>query len=486
MDRSVLPVSAFIDPNGANLAAVTALAQRVLTLALDDASHAERRPPLPVGVASAAIPTLPECPGDERAILDELATLIAGCLNPAHPGCLAHMDPPPTVMSILGDLVAAVVNNNLLSLEMAPSFSRLEQELLHTFGRFFGLGDESGGVLVSGGSMANLHALALARNVAFNAREQGIVGLERRPVVLASKLAHTSIHKAAMMLGLGTNAVVEIEVDEHQRLDPDDLEHRLRECRQRGQAPFCVVATAGTTVTGSIDPLPLVADIAQREGLWFHVDAAYGGALQFSDRRRSELAGIERADSLTFNPQKWLCVTKTSAMVLFRRYRQLDSHFRIGAPYMADAGEFTNLGEISVQGTRHPDVLKLWLSLRHIGRTGYEQLVDEACRLAGRLAEQLAALPFVQLAAPTPDTSIVCFRGTPDWLPPGEWDAWNARLQQHLLQHEQLFLSLPVHAGGRWLKAVILNPYFDDAHVQRLIASIEQFAEATGPLKSTR
>jgi glutamate/tyrosine decarboxylase-like PLP-dependent enzyme len=327
--------------------------------------------------------------------------------------------------------------------------------------------------------MANLHAMALARNVAFDARERGIVGLERQPVVLASKLAHTSIHKAAMMLGLGTDAVIEIEVDEHQRLDPADLERRLQDCRQRGQAPFCVIATAGTTVTGSLDPLALVADIAEREELWFHVDAAYGGALQFSTRRRGDLAGIERADSVTFNPQKWLCVTKTSAMVLFRRYRQLHSHFRIGAPYMADAGEFTNLGEISVQGTRHPDVLKLWLSLRHIGRTGYEQLVDEACRLATKLAERLRELPFVQLAAPTPDTSIVCFRGTPDWLPASAWDAWNAQLQQHLLRAEQMFLSLPIHAGGRWLKAVILNPYFDDAHLERLVASIEQFAEQT-------
>ena len=241
-------------------------------------------------------------------------------------------------------------------------------------------------------------------------------------MILASAAAHASVAKAAMILGLGTESVVPVAADAGGRMASDALEAVLARVADSGIVPFCVVATAGTTVTGAIDPLAEIAAVAREKGLWLHVDAAHGGALAFSERERHRLAGIEKADSVTFNPQKWLYVAKTCAMLLFRDMGVLERDFRIPAPYMAEAGGFTNLGEITIQGTRHAEVLKLWLALQHLGRRGYGGLVEQGMDLARHLAEGVAARPWLTLAT-EPDTNLVCFRAAPDDLTPEGQDA---------------------------------------------------------------
>ena len=472
MDLSSLPPAAFIDPTGANREEVDALMGRLWALLRARAAGAATHPPMPPADAPVPAAVIPDDPVAEAAILEGLDRLLAGAMNPANPGFIGHMDPPPATFSVLGELAAALANN-MLSLEMSPAFSRLEAGLMRAFGRLFGLGPDSGGVMASGGSLANLQALAVARNRAFGVRERGLAGYAVRSMILASAAAHASVAKAAMILGLGTESVVPVAADAGGRMASDALEAVLARVADSGIVPFCVVATAGTTVTGAIDPLAEIAAVAREKGLWLHVDAAHGGALAFSERERHRLAGIEKADSVTFNPQKWLYVAKTCAMLLFRDMGVLERDFRIPAPYMAEAGGFTNLGEITIQGTRHAEVLKLWLALQHLGRRGYGGLVEQGMDLARHLAEGVAARPWLTLAT-EPDTNLVCFRAAPDDLTPEGQDALNARLQRRLHDEDGFFLSLPVFRDRRWLRAVLVNPHADAVSLDRLLAALDR------------
>ncbi|OYR49805.1 aspartate aminotransferase family protein [Halorubrum sp. Ea1] len=479
MNRSNSPEAGFIDPSGDNAEDVRNLAEDVVDQLLGQLVGAQDRSPLPDD------PTIPEVsipvsPRSQNDLLSDLDMIVAGSMNPAHPGYIGHMDTMPTTVSVLGDLVASAVNNNMLSVEMSPVFSELEVQLTETITSEFGLGPDAGGVLTSGGSLVNLHALSVARNHAFDVHEDGLTGLDREPVLFASEVAHTSLQKAAMMLGLGTDAVVAVETDANSRMKPSALKRAVERAARDGYMPFCVVATAGTTTTGNIDPLPELGDIADEHDLWFHVDAAYGGALVFSEAERGRLDGIEIADSVTFNPQKWCYVAKTCAMALFTDVDVLQEDFRVGAPYMRGDDAVPNLGELSVQGTRRAAVLKLWLTFQHLGRAGLEQLIDESYRLTALIRNHVADHDELELAS-EPEMNLVCFRAAPDWCLPDERDTLNGRLQRQLLSEQDIFVSLPTYRDNRWLRVVLLNPFTDETTLDQLFDGIDAFLEAERP-----
>jgi glutamate/tyrosine decarboxylase-like PLP-dependent enzyme len=347
--------------------------------------------------------------------------------------------------------------------------SELEVDLCRELAGTFGLGPEPGGVMTSGGSLANLQALAVARNRAFDVEATGLGGDD--PVLFASEVAHTSLRKAAMVLGLGTDAVRPVATDPDSRMDPDALREAVATASDDGRDPFCVVATAGTTTTGNVDPLVETADVAAERGLWFHVDAAYGGALVFSASHRHLLDGVERADSVTFNPQKWCYVAKTCATLLLSDRTSLEESFRGGAPYVDRDGP-PNLGELTVQGTRHADVLNCWLTLGHLGRRGIEQLVEESYRLTDHLVAGIEEREPLELAS-TPGTNIVCFRAESDAR--SDLDALTGALRDHLLCERDVYLSLPTYRGSKWLRAVLLNPHTDEAILDRPLDGVDDF-----------
>jgi len=477
MNQSQLPLSAFVDPRGGNKTLVEQLAGQVLEMIWSHLQTADASSPLPQTIQLPVSIEIPDQPVSESKILAQLQTILNSSMNAAHPGFIGHMDSMPTTFSILGEMVTAAINNNMLSLEMSPFFSRLESLLLQEFAALFGLGTQAGGVMLSGGSLANLQALAVARNVKFDALQQGITAQIHPPVLFASEVAHTSIQKAAMVLGLGASSVVPIKSNANSQMNVNELRYAIENAKQSHKVPFCIVATAGTTTTGNIDPLLEISQVAREYQLWLHVDAAYGGALALSEKQRQRLAGIEHADSITFNPQKWLYVAKTCVMVLFRDTATLVNAFRIAAPYMRDSDNFINLGEISVQGTRHAEILKLWLSLQHIGKIGYSQLIEESYRLTDYFVQQIKKRPFLEMAG-QPETNLICFRGVPAWVSSTEWDNWNTNLQTYLLQKSKVFLSLPAYRGSRWLRAVLLNPYTDEEIISRLFDEIDTYAKA--------
>ena len=390
---------------------------------------------------------IPDAPLSEDELLEKLQAAITSSTNVASRGFIGHMNSMPTTMSVLGDFVASALSNNMLFQELSPFFSPLELKLTKEFAKLFGLGENAGGVLLGAGSMSNLQALAVARNLKFNTLEKGLNGTEKQPVILASEAARASIRKAAMVLGLGMSSVIPIRTNSDSQMYIESLEREIKRAKAENKEPFCIVATVGTTITGNIDPLIEIAQIAKEYNLWFHADAAYGGALIFSETHKRKLAGIELADSITFNPQKWLYVSNGCSMALFKREDDLSKAFRVPSPYVQDSKDIINLGEITVHGSRRVEVLKLWLSLLRIGKRGYAQLVDECCRLADYFKSKIDERPFLQIVG-TPDMNILCFRGVPDWIEETNWHEWNLNLQQLLLKEKNIFLSFSPYRGG--------------------------------------
>ncbi len=496
---SALPKTAFIDPTGHNRADVEALLHQAIALVVEEMTQADTRSPLPEPISTEQFEQwaqIPEQSVDSEVLLGWVRSQLQSSMNAAHPGYMGHMDSIPTTFSIIGDLLVAALNNNMLSVEMSPVFSRLERLVMQQIAARFGLGSSAGGVMASGGSLANLQALTVARNVAFDAVDTGIVGLKGQPVFFASEVAHTSMQKAAMIMGLGANSAIPLRTNANSQIEVEDFEAKLAQSLRQGQLPFAVVATAGTTVTGSIDPIAQIAAIAHRHQLWLHVDAAYGGALAFSPDHRPLLAGISQANSVTFNPQKWLYVTKTCAVVLFKQFDLLNQYFRISAPYMGEDAQWPNLGELTVQGTRHPDILKLWLSLQHVGTAGYAEIIRHNYEITAQFVKAVKARPYLELAS-EPQMNLVCFRLVPEKVSAKECDRLNAQLQIYLFAGQlaqpdsgpanslervcaPVFLSLPIYRGRRWLKAVLLNPYTQPSTLEKLFKAIDQFVQAQG------
>jgi sulfinoalanine decarboxylase len=416
---------------------------------------AASRSPLPalsvlpdVELAQAGLPA--------EALLADLQLVMDGAYNPNHPGALAHLDPPPLTASIAADLVCAGLNNNLLAEELSPSLSHLERRLCSWLAERLGLPAGSGGVAASGGTLSNLIALVTARRAA---------GLATSPdaVVLASADAHVSLAKAMAVMGLPPQALLAVPVEPSGALDVDALGRQLLALRAAGRPVMAVVATAGTTVRGAVDPLPAMAALCRREGVWLHVDGAIGAVFGLIEAHRSRVAGLEQADSITINPQKLLGITKTSSLLLLAEPRHLQAAFATGLPYMEPSWGGGHGGECGLQGTRPGEVLKLWLGLRQLGLAGIEAVLDGAIARRRHLQGLLSADGRLQLRSGR--LHLLAF--TPAGTTADQAEHWSQTTRQRLLQ-DGLMLSRPLYAGRHHLKAVLGNPHTQPQQLQQL------------------
>jgi len=369
-----------------------------------------------------------------QSLLTEVRSqILPRCLNLQNPRYMGHMDSVPLAMTVWGDALISALNNNMLSYELAPLFTQLEIDLVRWFGALFGLPEGRGGLLTAGGSLANILALRLAH--------QQLGG----DTVLVPESAHTSLDKAVRLLGLPADSLIRIPCNYRGEVDLDSLQSCLAKLSQRGRKAFMLVAIAGTTVTGAFDHLLEVARLAQAYGCWFHIDAAYGGAVALSPQWKHLLAGAELADSITFNPQKWLWVARTCAMLLLRDHKKLEVNFHTPLPYM-DEQNNQNLGSYGIQGTRRADVLKLWLALQSLGTQGYATLIDCTMHNTQAMRAWVQEHPQLQLAL-EPTVNILCMR------------SGNKSLRQELIAQGKMWLSQPLWKGDRLLRAVLLHPY---------------------------
>jgi len=408
-------------------------------------------------------PVAPELTGlSSHQLLADAQRLMEGAYNPNHPGALAHLDPPPLLASVVGDLLAAGLNNNLLAEELSPSLSRLERSLCGWLAERIGLPAGSGGIPASGGSLSNLMALVVARH------SKGLDGVADA-VVLCCVDAHVSLAKAMRVMGLAEGALRSVPVDREGRLDPDQLAHQLEDLDRRGIPVIAVVATAGTTVRGAVDPLPAMAAHCRHHGVWLHVDGAIGAVFALSEAHRQRVNGLHLADSVTMNPQKLLGITKTSSLLLLARPAALTETFGTGLPYMEPSWGGGHGGEAGLQGTRPAEVLKLWLGLRQLGLEGIDAVLQGAIVRRRQLQTLLARDERLVLVGGS--FHLLAFR--PANLDPEGCDRWSQQTRHQLLR-EGLMLSRPMYQAHHHLKAVLGNPHTCLDHLESIAAVVRR------------
>jgi glutamate/tyrosine decarboxylase-like PLP-dependent enzyme len=359
---------------------------------------------------------LPEFGADAGRVLDDLCReMTSKGFHIPTANYFGLMNPTPTYMAVLAEALVAALNPQLASVARSQFASTLEAETLGWVASRFGWHKPVGvepappgfaacdGTFTSGGNEANFTGLALAISHKFpNAIEDGIATIGARPVFYASSESHHSLEKSAGLLGLGRKSLHRIPVNDSLRLDTARLILQIEADYACGFVPFCIVATAGTTSSGAIDDLNALASIAQRYGLWLHVDGAYGAAAAFSDKYRSLLSGIERADSITVDPHKWLAMPFAAGIILTRHGSMLEHTFSVASPYMPKAersGMIDNF-KISAQWSRRMNSLKLWLTLRVHGRKAYEDMIEGQMQLASSMRAWIESSEHFELAAP--------------------------------------------------------------------------------------
>ena len=396
-----------------------------------------------------------------EALLEDLQLVMDGAYNHVHPGAMAHLDPPPLTASVAADLVCAGLNNNLLAEELSPSLSRLERSLTHWMAEQLGLGEAAGGVAASGGSLSNLMALVVARHQLGHGETSDLT-------VFCSADAHVSIGKALMVMGLPKQSLQTIQTDGAGRLCPTALAAALQSAEQEGRPVLAVVATAGTTVRGAVDPLAAISDLCRRHGVWLHVDGAIGAVFGLSQQHKHLVPDLDRADSLTVNPQKLLGITKTSSLLLLKRPELLASCFGTGLPYMEPSWLDAHGGECGLQGTRPAEILKLWLGLRQLGLDGIDALLQGALQRRAALEQHLCGLPLQLRSGPL---HLLAF--TPSAMGASESERWSSQTRQQLLE-QQLMLSRPFYAGRHHLKAVLGNPHTRSTDLAAVASVVQQ------------
>ncbi len=424
---------------------------------------------------------LPEAGEEPAKILDEICREMVdkGFHVPAA-NYFGLMNPTPTYMAVLAEALVAALNPQLATLARSQLASKIELETVRWIGERVGWPGDFNGTFTSGGNEANFSGLALALAAKFpGSVEDGVAAIGAQPVCYASAESHHSLDKSAGLLGIGRRALRRIAVNQSAQLDPQKLDDAILEDQASAKKPFCVVATAGTTNSGAVDDLVAISEICRRQGLWLHVDGAYGAAAIFSDQHRDVMRGIELADSLTIDPHKWLAMPFAAGLILTCHPEMLERAFSVAAPYMPKAAGATlpDNSRISVQWTRRMNSLKLWLTLRVHGRKAYEELIDRQLVLARSFADWLSASAEFELAM-QPTLPIVNFRLRAQSVSPLELADAHAAIVKEVTRNGQRWISETVVNGRSVLRMMVISYLTDEHHLLELETALTKAASS--------
>jgi glutamate/tyrosine decarboxylase-like PLP-dependent enzyme len=411
--------------------------------------------------------SVPENGSDAKEIVDDFYKIFRSySLYNGHPRFWGYITSSPAPIGALGDLLAAAVNPNVGAWKLSPVATELESQTVRWIAEMMGYPHDCGGLLVSGGNMANYVGFLAARRamVDYDVRKTGLSAPSTRQLlVYASDQVHTWLEKAADIFGLGTDSIRRVKADRNQRMIPDELRRILKNDMKNNFQPMLLVGTAGTVSTGAIDPLGEIANICREHGIWFHVDGAYGGFAAAIENPPEEILGLREADSVAVDPHKWLYAPLEAGCALVRDPQNLLNAFTYHPPYYHFGEEAVNFVDFGPQNSRGFRALKVWLSLKQIGRKGYQKSIQEDIRLSEYMREVLDNRD--EFETFTHSLSIVTFRYIPRGLKAQSGDdslekylnELNEKLLDCLNDSGELFISNAVIDGRFLLRACIVN-----------------------------
>jgi L-2,4-diaminobutyrate decarboxylase len=443
-------------------------------------------PLAPAEIAKRFAEPLPEGAHDLEAVVERVRRDVMSDMNRlAHPMYLGHQVSAPLPAMVWMESVIAAMNQSVAVWEMSPTATIVETQLIRWLSKLVGWGPGTGGTFTSGGTEAIFTALLAARAAAMpDAWEDGVGA--NPPVVVCGEHAHYAVTRAVAQLGLGVRRAIAVPSRDH-RMDTDALEGTLRRLASEGTRVMAVVATAGSTATGSFDDIECIGTICEERGIWFHVDGAHGASALLSSKHRHRMRGVERARSLTWDAHKMMLAPISGGMLLVRDERDLEHAFAQAAPYLFNAsGNGTergwDQGKRSFQCSRRTDALKVWVALQRYGADGMAAIYDRLCDTARALHEEIASRDdFV--AVHEPESNILCFR----WIGDGshddaELDRMNRELRERYNRSGEGWITATVIDGRQLLRVTVMNPRSGREHARRLLDGLaEQAAVEAAP-----
>ena len=422
---------------------------------------------------------LPEAGMDPGPLLERTAQLLfEHSLFNAHPRFFGYITAAPAPIGVLGDFLAAAVNANVGAWTLSPAATEIESQTVRWIAAFIGYPVECGGLLVSGGNMANIVCFLAARvaKASWNVRERGVVGDSgQRLRVYGSAETHTWIQKAADIGGIGTGSIRWIPTDNNLRMDVSALRRQIEADKAAGDVPCMVVGTAGSVSTGAVDPLQDISEVCKEHDIWFHVDGAYGGFAAAVPDAPGDLRALTAADSVAVDPHKWLYAPLEAGCALVREPGLLRAAFAYHPPYYHFEEQATNYVDCGPQNSRGFRALKVWLALRHAGASGYREMIAEDIRLSRAMADAVRRCDELELV--TQELSITTFRYVPCDLRPrlGDpeveryLDTLNRQVLDRLQHGGEAFVSNAVVGSRYLLRACIVNFHTTRADVQATV-----------------